>query len=182
MIRGLKLVEMEVQLGNWSKGQWNSHLCSIGLNKTISKTVYDTARQNAFGASNDIKCPILQSLKTSVSLNMFIEAPMHTLFLGIVKSIMEVSDNCMKQYRVGNKFISHANAYIAQMSSFHLESLQLQTFPNTNYLSEWCLGMAHLFPFLYGKLTTIIEPIIHYGNKYTYMEHCSSDVMASNTS
>ena len=36
--------------------------------------------------------------------DMFIEAPMHLLFLGIVKSIMEVSDTYMKQYRLGNKF------------------------------------------------------------------------------
>ncbi len=52
---------------------------------------------------------LLQSWKTNISLDMFIEAPMHLLFLGIVKSIMEVSDTYMKQYGLGNKFISHAN-------------------------------------------------------------------------
>ncbi len=173
---------MEVRLGHWSKGQCDAYLRSIALNKALSETVYDTARHNAVCANEDIKCPIPQSWKSNVSLDMFIEAPMHLLFLGIVKSIIEVSDTYMKQYGLGNKFISHATTYIARLQSFCLDYLQIRPLPYTNYLSEWCLGMAHLFPFLYGKLTTIIEPIIHYGNKYTYMEHCSSDVMASNTS
>ncbi len=58
-----------------------------------------------------------------------------------------------------NLFISHANTYISQLQSFHLG----------NYLSEWCLGIAHVFPFLYGKVTTTIYPIIHYDNNYMCM-------------
>ncbi len=92
--RGVQLTEMEVQIGNWSKGQCDAY--SIGLNKAISKSVYDTANQNALCADNDIKSPIPQSWKTTVSLDMFIEAPMHLLFLGIIKSIMEVSELYMK--------------------------------------------------------------------------------------
>ncbi len=36
-------------------------------------------------------------------------------------------------------------------------------------LSEWCLGIAQVFPYLYGKVTTTIEPSIHYGDKYMCM-------------
>ncbi len=99
---------METRLGNWSTGQWNAYLHSIGLNKAISATVYDTTNQNAVCANEDIKFPIPQSWKINATLDKFIEAPMNLLFLGIVKSIMEVSDKYMKQYRLGNKFISHA--------------------------------------------------------------------------
>ncbi len=70
----------------------------------------------------------------------------------------------MKQYRLGNKFISRANTYITQLDKFNPDFLQIQTLPNTNYLSEWCLGMAHVFLFVYGMVTTTIEPTIHYGN------------------
>ncbi len=86
-------------------------------NKAISETVNDTAstsaKHNAVYANEDTKCPIPQSWKTNASLDMFIEAPMHLLFLGIVKSIMEISDTYMKQYRLGNKFISHTIAIIS---------------------------------------------------------------------
>jgi hypothetical protein len=167
--RGVQLAEMEVRLGNWSKGQCDAYLRSMGLNKALSETVYDTAKHNAACANEDIKCPIPPSWKTNVSLDMFIEAPMHLLFLGIVKSIMEVSDTYMKQYRLGNKFISHANTYIAQLQSFHLDFLQIRPLPNTNYLSEWCLGMARVFPYIYGMVTSTIEPTIHYGDKYMCM-------------
>ncbi len=78
--RVVQLAEMEVQLGNWSKGQCNAYLRSIGLNKALSKTVYDIAKHNTVCANDDIKCPIPQSWKTNVSLEMFIEAPMHLLF------------------------------------------------------------------------------------------------------
>ncbi len=82
---------------------------------------------------------------------------MHLLFLGIVKSIMKVSDKYMKQYRLGNKFISNANTYIAQLQSFCLKLLQIQPLLNTNYLSEWFLGMACVFPYIYGMVTTTIN-------------------------
>ena len=72
-------VEMELRTGNWSKGQCNAYLCSLGLNKALSKTVYDIAKHNAVCANDDIKCPISKSWQTDVSLDMFIEAPMHLL-------------------------------------------------------------------------------------------------------
>ncbi len=100
---------------------------------------------------------------------MFIETTMHLLFLGIAKRIMEVSDKYMKQYRLGNKFISHANTYIAQLEKFNLDFLQIQPLPNTNYFLEWCLVIVFVFPFLYGKMIITIEPTIHYGNKFMCM-------------
>ncbi len=100
---------MEVQLGNWSKGQCNAYTHSIGLNKSISANVYDTAKHNAVCANEDIKCPTPQSWKTNVSLYKFIDAAIHLLFLWIVKSIMEVSDKYMNQYRLSINLISHAN-------------------------------------------------------------------------
>ncbi len=121
----------------------------MGLDKAISKTLYNTANQNTVCANDDIKCAIPQSSKTDISLDMFIEEPIYLLFLGIVKSIMEVSDKYMKKNRSGNKFISHANTYIEQLESFCLEFLQTHNLPNTNYFLEWCLGMAYVFPFMY---------------------------------
>ncbi len=73
---------------------------------------------------------------------------MHLLFLGIVKSIMEVSAKYMKDDKLATKFSNHANIYIAQLEAVHVDYLQIWQLPNTNYLLEWCLGMAqvsHLF-------------------------------------
>ncbi len=100
---------------------------------------------------------------------MFINAPMHLLFLGIVKSIMEVSEKYMKDEKLATKFIHHANGYIAQLESVHVDFLQLRQLPNTNYLTEWCLGIARIFPFLHGKLTTILALSIMHGDKYMCM-------------
>ncbi len=47
-------------------------------------------------ANNDIKWPIPNSWQTEIAVDMFIKEPMHLLFLGIVKSIMKVSDKYMK--------------------------------------------------------------------------------------
>ncbi len=102
---------------------------------------------------------------------MFIEAPMHLFFLVIGKRITEVSDKYVKQNRLGNKFISHANICIAQLEPFWLDFLKILQFPKTNYLEEWCLGMAHVFPFIYGKSTASIEFKIHYGNNYMCIVH-----------
>ncbi len=43
--------------------------------------VYTTGRQNAVRAMNNIKCPIPTSWQTETTVDMFIEAPMHLLFL-----------------------------------------------------------------------------------------------------
>ncbi len=58
---GVQLAEMEVRLGNWSKGQCNAYLCSMGLNKALRATVFNTAKNNVICANDDIKCPIPQS-------------------------------------------------------------------------------------------------------------------------
>ncbi len=100
------------------------------------------------------------SWKTETTVDMFIKAPMHLLFLGIVKSIMEVSEKYMKDEKLATKFIHHANGYIAQLESVHVDFLQLRQLSNTNYLSEWCLGIARIFPFLCEKLTTVLAPSI----------------------
>ncbi len=71
----------------------------------------------------------------------------------------------MDQCRLGNKFISYANTY-RLLESFHLQFFPLWQLTNTNYLAECCLSMAHVFQFIHDKSITIIEPVIHYGNKY----------------
>ena len=167
--RGVNMAELEVRLGNWSKRHCEAYLRSMGLNKSISEIVYSTARQNAVRARNDIKCPIPTSWQTETTVDMFIEAPMHLLFLGIVKSIMEVSEKYMKDDKLSRKFINHTNGYIGQLESLRVDYLQIRSLPNTNYLSEWCLGIARVFPFLYGKLTTVLAPSIMHGDKYMCM-------------
>ncbi len=94
---------------------------------------------------------------------------MHLLFVGIEKSIMEVSEKYTKDDNLATKFMNHANRYIAQLESVHVDYLQIQQSPNTNYLSEWCLGIARVFPFLYRKLTTMLNLSMFHGNKYMCM-------------
>lgn len=153
------MAEMEVKLGKWSKGQCDSYLRSMGLNKSINKIVHSTEQKNASCANNDIKCPIPKSWQTETLLDMFIEVSMHVLFLGIVKSIMEVSNKYMKDHKSATKFINRANKCITQVESVHVDYLQM---------SEWCLSIARVFPFPYGKLTIIIDPSIMHGNKYVH--------------
>ncbi len=144
-------VEMEVRLKNWTKGQSDAYLCSIGLSKAMSKYVYSTGRRNAACGINNIVCPIPKSWKTETSLDMFIEAPMHLLFLGIVKSIMEVSEKYMKDNKLATKFNNHANIYISQ-----LEAVSNCLIPTTcrngawvlpecshSYMENWQLSLNH---------------------------------------
>ncbi len=51
----------------------------------------------------------------------------------------------------------------------HVDYLQIRQLPNTNCLLEWCLDNARVFPFLYGKLTNVIDLFIMHGNKYMCM-------------
>ncbi len=69
-------------------------------------------------------------------MDMFIEAPMHLLFLGIVKSIMEVSEKYMKDDKLATKFNNDANIYIAQLEAVRVDYLLIRQLPNTNYLLE----------------------------------------------
>ncbi len=76
----------------------------------------------------------------------------------------------MKQYRLGNRLISHSNTYIALSKSFCLEILYMEI-AKYKLLSGWFLVMACVFPFLYIKLTTSIEHSIDYGDKNICMVH-----------
>ncbi len=101
------------------KGQCDAYLRSMGLNKAISKIVYSTGRQNAVCANNDILYPIPKSWQTLILLDMFIEAPMHLLFLGIVKIIVEVVRNTWRIINWQQNYQSCKYKHCTIRSSMH---------------------------------------------------------------
>ncbi len=73
-------------LYNLQKWRWDL-VIDPKVNAMHFYILLDWINQSARLCANiDIKCPIPQSWKTSVSLDIFIEAPMHLLFLGIVNA------------------------------------------------------------------------------------------------
>ncbi len=172
---GMWLVEMEVRLGNWSKGQCNAYVQSLGLNKAISEIVYNTNKQNALCANDNIKH---QMPNTTIMENWFISRYVHW---GAKASFVswdsqKYHEKYMKQYSLGNKFS------LIQIHTWLSCNHSVLSFYKYGNLSEWCLGMACVFPFLYSKVTTTVELIICYGNNYMCMVYSMYVVVTHLTS
>lgn len=91
----VKFEKIGVQFGNWATTQCDAYLWSIGLNKAMERLCMPCE-----GNMNYV--PITLSYakpkpwQTVTSLDVIIEAPMHLLFLGTRKSIMDINKKYMK--------------------------------------------------------------------------------------
>ena len=70
---------------------------------------------------------------SSLNVDQFIEVPMHHLFEGIIKSIIDIQTSFFKWYKKWSSFGNNSNIYLNSVSSAKASFCQALPFSGDNY-------------------------------------------------
>lgn len=121
-----------------------------------------------FGLNNSAMDAIMNSIKNGTTYNtphawydlnyttVFVDVPMHLLFLGIVKSVMLKIGMWLRSNNMGAYFITSVKGILGKVKEFNVEWCKMLEYPTTDktggWVSENFLGMARIGNWFYSML------------------------------
>ena len=152
---------------NWTKPETIAYLkvwCvkeeRIQLSITYAKEALASGRC-VMTIVNDLPMP---SMWTGIlSLDQFVDTPMHLLFEGIVKSGIELIIQFMKYHKKWNKLVTVANHYLDEVHYLCLDYCKCEAFTNDEdykpggWLAETYLGFSRIMVIIVIQIDTFID-------------------------
>lgn len=168
LTEGLKYALFNYLTENWSKKETVVYLKLLGVKDS---TIQDMIEQSfkALGSTNDAVKAIYQTefppmWSSIISLDQFIETPMHHLFEGLVKTVIELLTLYLKFHKKWTKFGRLINEILSDISSMHIGYCAVDTFSNEDdlktggWLAENYLGFSRVMVIIIGHLDEFIDP------------------------
>ena len=145
--------------------QAKSYLKYLGLNDTAREAVV-----NGIKSGNHHK--VLYAWYEFEDTTVFVDVPMHLLFLGIVKNVMLKIRAWLRLNHCGNPFIESVKGILVKIKEFNVEWCKVLEYPITDktdgWVSENFLAMSRLANWFYTMLRFIsiqdeyIDLLTHY--------------------
>ena len=105
--------------------------------------------------------PVLNSHWTSGdSMKMFVDSPMHLLFLGIVKTVLKSITEWTKQQRLFKDFCQKAKEYNDRLHELKLDWLPYQEFKDgsyTGWVSENYLAFSRIMKWFFQEIRELVR-------------------------
>ena len=102
----------------------------MGVATNVVTKVKQNLRKRKQEQNNPTEDPIIPKIwKSGYDLRMFIDCPMHMLFLGIVGSILETFASFLVKNKHETAFNAHINGYLTDIISFRLDYCILKKLP-----------------------------------------------------
>lgn len=202
MVSGVKIALLAYAIGAWSSLKMvKTYLLSFAMSsKNVIEVVESFAKylkKELRSISNEddrnsymktvldtqhlVERGIIPSIwvKDSIDMPIFIEEPMHGIFLGVVGTIYDVMEQFMAKESNKARFERHINQYLFDIRDFRLHFCSMREFPKALWISENLVATARLIRYIYGhyfavmtaKDSAVIEPAMRMV--------CSLDVMIS---
>ena len=155
----------------WSVANLNAYLQSVGVKDKLIKDI-QLMGDMVIKSNLDPTEFLLTSLKLPqvweqpFPMDAFIDSPMHMLFLGVVKSVLdELKDYALSHHKRA-AFIDCANPLIASIRKYQLSFCRLELFGKKDsstltpgWLSDNCVSFARIMPVICGiLLDEVINP------------------------
>eukprot|EP00956_Cyclotella_meneghiniana_P029838 scaffold73500_cov54-Cyclotella_meneghiniana.AAC.1 len=120
----------------WGKGEMAAYLRTMAVNESVQEGVWKSARAKLqYPLSATI--PYIPALwETSILMERFLNSPMHLIFHGLVKNVMELLHKFMIKLGRLATFERFVNKYLSEIESYRLDWLKLRELPCTNWLAE----------------------------------------------
>ena len=84
-------------------------------------------------------------------LEWFVDVGMHMIFRGVTKDCIELMSGFMKDHKLETKFHEMINPFLLDIQAMRLDWCRVKPLPNTQWLAEDEMGLARIFPFVYGQ-------------------------------
>ena len=168
LTEGLKYALFNHLSENWNKRETVVYLKLLGIKDSTIQDMIDESLKN-LGLTNDIveaisKTEFPPMWSTVISLDQFVETPMHHLFEGLVKTAIELLTLFLKYHKKWTKFGRLINEIMSDVSSLHIGYCVVDTFSNVDdlktggWLAENYLGFSRVMVILIGHLDEFIDP------------------------
>lgn len=108
---------------------------------------------------NLVECGVIPHIwmNASIFMGMFLEEPMHGLFLGCVGTVYEVMEQFMAKESNKATFERYINQYLFDVRDFRLSFCAVREFPKSQWISENLIAIARLNRFIYGHYFSTIK-------------------------
>mmetsp|Transcript_15398 Transcript_15398/g.35239 ORF Transcript_15398/g.35239 Transcript_15398/m.35239 type:complete len:1134 (-) Transcript_15398:15-3416(-) len=133
----------------WFKQNVRDFLRSMGVNKEVQDNVCRAAAAFKANPNNSLQF-IPQLWLLGIPMHRFINSPMHLLFHGIVKDIMDFCLAFAKKFEKGEQFKTFVNEHLTELESLGLDWCKLLEVPRTYWQAENFLGLARVIPAIFG--------------------------------
>jgi len=166
LTKGLEFGVFNYHRKYWSKSEASEYLRLLGIGSQTTKyaldyaSAYPSQAETAETLFQNFKYPSLW--KSGLSLDIFVETPMHHLFEGIVKSIIEIQMEFFKLHNKWSTFGSISNNILADISHLKISYCRAEQFTSGNefktggWIAETYLGYSRLMIILINQTDKIL--------------------------
>lgn len=169
----------------WNLGTSDEYMKSLGLSQSFNRSfIVKKAKElylsnpNHPNPSTTMTFPPLWNIGTQIY--HYIDLPMHLLFLGIVKSIIEFTFDWLKLHKSLSKFGRVVKQYHNSIKSLQNDFCKLEVFSSTQETSTagWkadnYLAFCRVIDYSFGSISElkIDDDYQHEKQAMTYLHHC----------
>ena len=152
----------------WNKSQTQIYFRLVGISTSYFTTVLDYADQQKKYlpvSANILESIPFPSMWNSIfRLEQSIDTPMHLLFQGITKAIIEESKEFLKYHKLWSSFGRQCNIVMDDISSAHVSFCKIECFnggaeyTTGGWIAETYLGFGRICCILYALVTDLLPP------------------------
>ncbi|EJK61504.1 hypothetical protein THAOC_17997 [Thalassiosira oceanica] len=133
----------------WFKQNVRDFLRSMGVNKEVQEDVCRAAAAFKANPNSNLRfIPLLWLL--GIPMHRFINSPMHLLFHGIIKDIMDFCLAFARSFQKGEVFATFVNERLSELESLGLDWCKQLEVPRTYWQAENFLALARVMPAIFG--------------------------------
>jgi len=96
-------------------------------------------------------------IKASVQISMFLEEPMHGLFLGVCGTTHEIMESFMAKETNKATFERYINPFLCDIRDFKLGYCAIRELPKSQWISENLVAVARMNRFIYGHYFSVCK-------------------------
>ena len=111
---------------------------------------------------NNLHIPTMWT--STVKLKQYIDTPMHLVFQGVLKSVIEISFLFLTQYKKKQQFKYNVHETMQQLKSLQCEFCRMETFTKNSdasvsgWISEHYVALSRCFVHIMSHVSNIIKP------------------------
>jgi len=155
--------------GVWTKATAQVYNQSIGINKSFSTKIIQNASKlkeehpNHQNPASTLEFP--PNWCMNINLYQCIDTPMHLLFQGIMKSIIEMSTNLLKKYKKNSSFAQNVSPLMQKIKAIQCEFCKLETFNGNDkttlggWIAENYLGFSRVMICILSQACKLLSEV-----------------------
>jgi len=142
-----------VRLGGWSKTVARQFFATCNIKTLTGDKAYDAAvRDIESGVINPGAVePQFWKLTECFRRFRFPNLPLHGIFHGMAKDVMEILHRIFSKYKKMSDFYKYANIILDDVATFGLDWCKCKQLPKKSWVGEHTLAFTRLMSYLYGS-------------------------------